>query len=242
MTDVSPEGRITPGCAGLYRDEHVAAWKRIVDFVHRHSAAKIGIQLAHAGRKGSMRRPWEGADRRSPPPRGPGRRSARRPLRSAPVPRAEGDGPRRHGPDPRPSSCARRGGPPRPASTGSSSTWRTATCSRASSRRSRTPRRDDYGGALENRMRFPLEVFDAVRAAWPAEQPISVRISATDWMPDGSGITPDDAVVVARELKRHGCDVVDVSSAATRPPRSPSTAGCTRCRSPTRSATRRASR
>lgn len=82
-------------------------------------------------------------------------------------------------------------------------------------------RRDDYGGALENRMRYPLEIFSAVREVWPAELPMSVRISATDWMTDGSGFTPEDAVVVARELKRLGCDLIDVSSGGNSPASKP---------------------
>ena len=107
----------------------------------------------------------------------------------------------------------RPGAPTAPASTWSSCTRRTAICSRASSRRSPTSARDEYGGSLENRLRFPLEVFRAMRAAWPDEKPMSVRISATDWA-DG-GLTGDDAVEVARAFAEAGCDLIDVSTGQT---------------------------
>ncbi|MEO7793998.1 MAG: bifunctional salicylyl-CoA 5-hydroxylase/oxidoreductase, partial [Thermoanaerobaculia bacterium] len=221
MTNVAPEGRISPGCAGLYRPEHRDAWKRIVDFVHRHSPAKIGVQLAHAGRKGSVRHPWNGAD--------------------VPLTDEEGRwetiGP---SPDPfRPDWAS-------PKAMDRSDMDRVlADFVRATEWAHEAEfdwlelhfahgyllssflsplsnlRRDEYGGVLANRMRYPLEVFVAVRAAWPEVLPMSVRISATDWMTDGSGFTPDEAVIVARELKRLGCDLIDVSTAGNSPASKP---------------------
>ena len=213
MTDVSREGRITPGCAGMYRDEHVTAWRRITDFVHHHSAAKIGIQLAHAGRKGSTKVLWEGMDQ----PLDEGNW----PLISAsPIPyldvnqvpremtRADMDEVRDQ--FVRATEMAVLAGfdmiELHMAHGYLLSCFITPLANQ---------REDDYGGSLENRMRYPLEVFDAVRAAWPAERPMSVRISATDWV-DG-GITGDDAVEIARMLKEHGCDILDVSAGQTDP-------------------------
>lgn len=217
MTNVSAEGRISPGCAGLYREEHRIAWRRIVDFVHGHSPAKIGLQLAHAGRKASTVRPWEGADRALTPEEG-----GWEVLGPSAVPFRDG------GPVPRAMDRAEmdRVRDAFVRSTGwaheAGFDWLELHLAHGyllSSFLSPLAnfRRDDYGGSLENRMRYPLEVFAAVRAAWPAGLPISVRVSATDWTTDGSGFSPDDAVVVARELKRLGCDLIDVSSAGNSP-------------------------
>jgi anthraniloyl-CoA monooxygenase len=211
MTCVSPEGRITPGCAGMYRDAHVAAWTRIVDFVHRHSDARICLQLGHSGPKGSTKLGWEGMDE----------------------PLDEGNW-QVIGPSPVPWSPANQ--MPQPMTTADmedvlAAFVRATEMARAcgfdmvelhcahgyllasfisplTNRRS-----DEYGGALANRMRFPLEVFRAMRAAWPAEKPLSVRISATDWV-DG-GLTGDDAVEVARLFAAAGCDLIDVSTGQT---------------------------
>jgi anthraniloyl-CoA monooxygenase len=218
MTDVSRDARISPWCAGLYKPEHAGAWKRIVDFVHRETPAAIGIQLGHAGRKGATQRLWEGDN--EPLPEGGW------PLVSAsPLP---------YFPD--------RSAVPREM-TRADMTAATADFVRATELAAEagfdlieihmahgyllacfisplTNTRDDaFGGTLENRMRFPLEVFDACRQAWPAERPMSVRISAVDWMP--GGIQPDDAVEVARLLKAHGCDIVDVSAGQTVPDQQP---------------------
>ena len=168
MTDVSREGRISPGCTGMYKPEHVAAWRRIVDFVHRHTGARIALQLAHAGRKGSTRRMWEGID--EPLPHGNWPLVSASPIPYFPHSQVPREMTReRHGPGPRPVRPAPPAWPTRPASTCSSSTWRTATCSPASSRRSPTSGRTSTAGC-SSRMRYPLEVFDAVRAAWPAAQ------------------------------------------------------------------------
>jgi len=217
MTDVSREGRISPGCAGMYKPEHVTAWKRIVDFVHGHSPAKIGLQLAHAGRKGSTRRLWEGIDEPLP--------SANWALVSAsPIPYF-------------PHSQIPRAMERRDMEAVRDDFARAARMAEeagfdllelhfahgyllASFLSPLTNRRADaYGGSLGNRARFPLEVFDAVRAVWPAARPMSVRISATDWAE--GGMTPDDAVEVARLLKAHGCDIVDVSAGQTVPEQKP---------------------
>ena len=211
MTDVSREGRISPGCTGMYKPEHVTVWKRIVDFVHATSAAKIGLQLAHAGRKGSTRRLWEGID--EPLPEG------NWPLISAsPLPyfshsqtpremdRRDMDGVR--------DAFARAAGMAVRAGFDLIELHFAHGYLLASFISPLTnQRKDAYGGSLANRLRFPLEVFDAVRAVWPASKPMSVRISATDWKE--SGLEPAEAVQLARELKAHGCDIVDVSAGNT---------------------------
>ncbi|HVS03462.1 MAG TPA: bifunctional salicylyl-CoA 5-hydroxylase/oxidoreductase [Thermoanaerobaculia bacterium] len=221
MTDVSPEGRITPGCTGLWNTEQTAAWRRIVQFVHAHSDAKIAIQLAHAGRKGSVRHPWEGED----VPLGTDE-GAWETLAPSPV-------------------CYRPGWPvPLQMSRDDMDLVREQFV--AAARRAEAAgfdmielhmahgyllssflsplcnaRDDEYGGSMENRMRFPLEVFRAMREAWPAPQPIGVRVTATDWMRDDSGTTPEDTVAVARALRDAGCDVVDVSSGGNSPESEP---------------------
>ncbi len=215
MTDVSAEARITHACAGMYSDEHERAWKRIVDFVHANSRARIGLQLAHAGRKGSCTLPWEGDE-----PLRDGR--AWQTIAPSAVPFA---------PDwPAPRAMTR-------ADMENVQEDFVAAARRAdragfdllelhmahgyllSSFLSPqgNHRTDEYGGSLENRLRFPLEVFDAVRAAWPAAKPISVRVSATDWLPGEEGITIEETVEIARVLKAHGLDLIDVSSAGNTP-------------------------
>ncbi|MEO7111035.1 MAG: bifunctional salicylyl-CoA 5-hydroxylase/oxidoreductase [Polyangiaceae bacterium] len=214
MTDVSAEGRISPGCTGMYAPEHAAGWRRIVSYVHTHSQAHIGMQLGHAGRKGSTRLPWE-AGEDAPLVDGNWPLYAPSPIAYRPknqVPRA-----------------MTRADMDLVKAQYVASTQMAIACGfdllelhyahgyLMSS--FLTPlsnqRTDDYGGSLENRMRYPLEVFEAVRAAWPNEKPMSVRISASDWV-DG-GFTSDDAVVVARALKDRGCDIIDVSSGQTSP-------------------------
>src|SRR3954449_4219261 len=209
MICVSPDGRITPGCGGLYRDEHTAAWVRIVDFVHANGRAKIACQLGHSGRKGSTKLMWEGEDEPldagnwpliapSPLPYRAGINQVPREMTRADMDAVLADF----------VAAARRA-----AAAGFdllevhmahgyllSSFLSPLT----------NVRTDEYGGSLENRARFPLEVFAACRAVWPADKPMSVRISAHDWC-DG-GFTDDDAVALARMLRDAGCDIVDVSS------------------------------
>ena len=211
MTDVSREGRISPGCAGMYKPEHVTAWKRIVDFVHGASAARIGLQLAHAGRKGSTRRLWEGID--EPLPEG------NWPIISAsPIPYfAHSQVPREMD---RADMDAVRDDFVRATRMADEAGFDLLELHMAHGYLLASfvspltnHRRDEYGGALINRLRFPLEVFDAVRAAWPAARPMSVRLSATDWVE--GGLRPAEAVDVARALRAHGCDIVDVSAGNT---------------------------
>jgi anthraniloyl-CoA monooxygenase len=208
MVCVSADGRITPGCAGMYAPEHEAGWRRIVDFVHEQTTAHIGLQLGHSGRKGSTRLMWEGMDE--------------------PLPEANWEV---LAPSPIPYSAANQ--VPRELSTDDMAEIReqfvraavagdragfdllelhcahgyllSSFISPISNQRS-----DEYGGSPANRLRFPLEVFDAVRAAWPAHKPMTVRISATDWYP--GGIDADDAVEIARAFAAHGADAIDVST------------------------------
>ncbi|HXE57549.1 MAG TPA: bifunctional salicylyl-CoA 5-hydroxylase/oxidoreductase [Gemmatimonadales bacterium] len=217
MTDVSAEGRISPGCAGLYRPEHAAAWKRIVDFVHRHTEAKIAIQLGHAGRKASTRRSWEGDV--EPLPDGNWPIIAPSPIPYFPhsqVPREmdRNDMDRVREDFVRAARMALEAGFDLLEIHMAHGYLLASFISPLTNRR-----RDEYGGALENRMRFPLEVFDAVREVWPPERPMSVRISAVDWYP--GGMEPADAVEVARLLKARGCDLVDVSAGQTVPDQRP---------------------
>jgi anthraniloyl-CoA monooxygenase len=216
MTDVSPEGRITPACAGMYAPAHVAAWTRIVDFVHAHTPARIGMQLAHAGRKGSVRHPWWGEDVPLPPAAGGWTTLAPSPLPFRPdwPPPREMDG----GDMERVTAefaraarwCAEAGFDVLELHMAHGYLLSSFLSPLANQRS------DDYGGSLHNRLRFPLQVLRAVRGAWP-EKPILVRISASDWMADGSGMTPAEAVEVARALAAAGCDLVDVSSGGVSP-------------------------
>jgi anthraniloyl-CoA monooxygenase len=210
MTNVSADARITPGCAGMYAPEHVATWKRIVDFVHANSTAKIGIQLAHAGRKGSANHPWEGFDVPLPPASGGWETIAPSPLPFAPgwpAPRemTRVDLERVRDDFVRATKMARNAGFDLVEVHMAHGYLLSTFLSPLTNQRT-----DEFGGALVNRMRWPLEVFRAMRAVWPAAKPMSVRISATDWAP--GGLVVDDAVEIARALKDAGCDVIDVSS------------------------------
>jgi anthraniloyl-CoA monooxygenase len=211
MTDVSPEARISPGCTGLWNEAQAQAWRRIVEFIHTHSNSRIAVQLGHAGRKASTRRSWEGDN--EPLPEGGW------PIVSAsPIPYYP------HSQTPREMTRADMDATladyVRAARLAVSAGFDMLEVHAAhgyllaSFISALTNRRTDgYGGSLTHRMRFPLEVFDAVRAAWPAERPMSVRISAVDWHEGGN--EPGDAVEIARLLKSHGCDVVDVSAGQT---------------------------
>jgi len=215
MTDVSADGRISLGCAGMYTDAHEAAWRRIVDFVHANSGARIGMQLAHAGRKGSCNLPWEGddplRDARAWPTIGP---SALPFAEGWPLPRAmtRADMQRVQADFVAATERALRAGFDLVELHCAHGYLLSSFLSPAANRRD-----DAYGGSLVNRMRFPLEVFRAVRAAWPAEKPLAVRISATDWLPAGEGITIEESVEITRVLRAEGLDLVDVSSAGNTP-------------------------
>jgi anthraniloyl-CoA monooxygenase len=212
MTCVSAEGRISPGCTGMYSAKHEAAWKRIVDFVHVETDAKICCQLGHSGAKGSTQLGWEEAD----------------------APLKEGNWPVMSASD---IAWSQRNQRPKAMDRADMKLVREQFVAAAEVAQRAgfdmielhcahgyllssfiTPltnnRRDEYGGTLENRMRYPLEIFHAVRAVWPAGKPISVRISANDWVGDG-GIQPSDAVEIARILQAAGVDICDVSAGQT---------------------------
>ncbi|ARP74451.1 oxidoreductase [Streptomyces pluripotens] len=209
MVCVSAEGRITPGCAGLYTARQAEAWRRITDFVHtRAPGTALGVQLGHSGRKGSTQLMWDGMDEplpegnwplvaASPLPYKPGSQTPRQLSRAqltdvreeftAAAKRAT-----RAGFDLLELHCAH-------------GYLLSGFLSPLTNRRT-----DAYGGRLEERLRFPLEVFDAVREVWPAERPMTVRISATDWAEGGT--TAEDAVAIARAFAAHGADAIDVST------------------------------
>lgn len=213
MTCPSPEARITPGCPGLWNDTQTAAWRRIVDWVHTHSDAKIAMQLGHAGAKGSTRRAWDGIDQPLPADGA----EANWPLTSAsPQQYLPGTSQRSHEMTRAEMEQVKAdfvAATRRAAEAGFD--WLELHCAHGYLLSSfisplTNQRTDDHGGALENRLRYPLDVFDAVRAAWPDHLPMSVRISAHDWVE--GGITPADAVRIARAFKAHGADLIDCSS------------------------------
>ena len=213
MTCVSPEARISLGCTGMYRPEHMAAWRRVVDFVHAAEPRQdlpAARPLGRQGRDHALM--WEGMDEPLDADGWPvaGGLARRLQARHAGAPR---DDPRRHGPRARRVRPRRRAWRSRRSSTWSSSTAPTAISSRASSRRVSNRRTDEYGGSLANRLRFPLEVFRAMRAAWPQERPMSVRISATDWVE--GGIEGSHAVEVAQAFHQAGADIIHVSAGQT---------------------------
>src|SRR5881296_1291705 len=217
MTDVSRDGRISPGCTGMYKPEHVTAWKRVVEFVHANSQAKIGLQLGHAGRKGSTRLAWDGMD--EPLPEGNWEIIAASPIPYFPhsqVPRAMDRADMAGVRDDfvRAARMAEQAGFDILEIHFAHGYLLASFISPLTNHRT-----DEYGGLLANRMRFPLDVFDAVRAVWPEHKPISVRISAVDWAPGGT--EPADAVEIARLLRGHGCDIVDVSAGQTVPDAKP---------------------
>ena len=212
MTCVSPEGRISPGCTGMWNADHVAAWKRIVDFVHSQSRAKICLQLGHSGAKGSTKLGWEGND----------------------VPLDDGNWPVMAASDVAWSPVNQV---PRPMTRDDMDAVRDQFV--AAVRMGveagfdmvelhaahgyllagfisplQNKRTDEYGGSFENRLRYPLEVFAAMRAAWPKDRPMSVRISATDWAGD-DGVTPEEAVLIGEAFAREGADLIDVSAGQT---------------------------
>ncbi|XHC00036.1 bifunctional salicylyl-CoA 5-hydroxylase/oxidoreductase [Nitratireductor sp. ac15] len=212
MTCVSPEGRITPGCPGFYKPEHEAAWTRIVDFVHRETDAKICAQIGHSGPKGSTQLGWQEMD----------------------APLKEGNWPLLAASD---VSWSEKNQTPRAMDRADMDMVRDQFVSAAEMAERcgfdmlelhyahgyllssfisplTNRRADEYGGSLENRMRYPLEIFHAVRAVWPDDKPISVRISANDWVGD-EGVTPEEAVEIARMLQEAGVDICDVSAGQT---------------------------
>jgi len=206
MTDVLPEGRISLHCAGMYSPQHVGAWERVVKFVHAHTDSRIGIQLAHAGRKGSLTRSWEGHQSLgeakweiiapSPIAFAAGRQVPRE------MTRADMDTVRDA--FARATQMSDAAGFDMIELHYAHGYLMSSFISPLTNRRT-----DEYGGSLANRMRFPLEVFAAVRAAWPQEKPIGVRISAVDWVEGGTTI--EDGIEISRMLRRAGNDIVVVS-------------------------------
>ena len=211
MVCVSREGRITPGCAGMYKPEHEAAFTRLADFVHEHTTAKVGIQLGHSGRKGSTRLMWEGMD--EPLESGNWDLIAPSPLPYLPssqVPREMSRADMelvlkqfldatqmavRAGFDLLELHCAHG--------------YLLASFISPLT----NMRRDEYGGSLENRLRYPLEVFDAIRSSWPEAKPMTVRVSAVDWYE--GGLSTEDSIAMARAFAAHGVDAIDVSTGHT---------------------------
>ena len=217
MTCISPDARITPGCAGIWSDEQEVQWKRIVAFAHERTDAKMAIQIGHAGRKGATKLAWEGIDQplddgaweiiaASPLPYLPNSQVPREMTRDD-MDRVKADfvaafeRAARAGFDLAELHCAHG--------------YVLATFLSPFTNR----RTDEYGGSLEKRLRYPLEVFDACRGVWPGERPLSVRISATDWVEGGT--TAEEAVEFAKAFKDHGCDLINVSTGQTDPSEKP---------------------
>jgi anthraniloyl-CoA monooxygenase len=208
MTDVSAEGRISPGCAGMYEPHHVPAWRRVTEFVHAHSRAKIGLQLGHAGRKASTQVLWQRSDMPLPEGNWPI-------LAPSPIPyRDQNQVPRemtREDMDAvladhvRAAEMAQEAGFDILELHMAHGYLLSTFLSPITNRRS-----DEYGGSIEARMKYPLEVFAAIRKAWPDHKPLSVRLSATDWVRGGQ--SAEDSVAVARALQESGCDIIDVST------------------------------
>ena len=212
MTCVSPEGRITPGCPGLYAPEHEAAWKRLTDFVHAETEAKICCQIGHSGRKGSTQLGWEEMD-------APLKAGNWDIISASAIPWSDNNA------------------LPKAATRADMDAIRDefVEATRMAERANfdmvelhaahgylissfisplSNQREDAYGGSLENRMRYPLEVFKAMRDAWPGGKPMAVRISANDWVEE-DGVTPDEAVEIARMFSEAGADIIDVSAGQT---------------------------
>ena len=209
MTCVSPEGRITPGCTGIWNEQQVKGWKTLTDFVHHHSDARICLQIGHSGSKGSTRVAWEGMDK-------PLEEGNWQVVAASDVPYSEEN----QVPVPLTREAMDRirdefaGAALRAEAAGfdmielhcAHGYLLSGFISPTQNRRT-----DEYGGNLHNRLRYPLEVFRAMRAAWPQHKPMSVRISAHDWVGD-AGVTPDEAVEIARAFRDAGVDLIDVSS------------------------------
>lgn len=212
MTCTSDDGRITPGCPGLYAPEHEAAWKRLADFVHAETKAKLCCQIGHAGRKGSTNLGWEGMDK----PLASGNWDL---VSASAIPWSKGNAtPRAMTRDDMDrikadfvsaAEMAERAGFDMIELHAAHGYLISSFISPLSN-----IREDEYGGSLENRLRYPLEVFNAMRAVWPAHKPMSVRISANDWAGD-DGVTPEEAVHIAKAFSDAGADIIDVSAGQT---------------------------
>ncbi len=213
MVCVAPDARITPGCAGLWNDEQEAAWARIVDFTHANSAARISLQLGHAGRKGATQLMWDGMDR--PLAEGAWPVIAASPLPYYPdsqVPREMSRADMDRVRDEFAAAALRgnRAGFDMLEMHAAHGYLLASFLSPLTNQR-----QDAYGGSLEGRLRYPLEVFAAMRIVWPGQKPMSVRVSATDWQE--GGLTEEEAIEIARAFAQEGADLVDVSSGQTTP-------------------------
>ena len=212
MTCVSAEGRITPGCPGLYAPAHEDAWARLTGFVHAETTARICCQIGHSGRKGSTQVGWEEMDAPLPAGNWPllsasaipwsGRNAVPKAADRADMDRVRDEHVRAA------EMCARAGFDMIELHAAHGYLLSSFISPKSNIRD------DTYGGSLENRMRYPLEVFSAMRAVWPDDRPMSVRISASDWLDEG-GVTPQEAVKVARMFKDAGADIIDVSAGQT---------------------------
>ncbi|MEI5677299.1 MULTISPECIES: bifunctional salicylyl-CoA 5-hydroxylase/oxidoreductase [unclassified Mesorhizobium] len=212
MTCVSPEGRITPGCPGFYAPEHEVAWKRIVDFVHTETVAKICAQIGHSGRKGSTRVGWEGTDKPLKDGNWPLMSVSEQPWSSenqTPKAMTRADMDLVRDQFMAAAEMADRCGFDMLEIHAAHGYLLSSFITPVTNNRT-----DEYGGSLENRMRYPLEIYHAVREVWPREKPISVRISANDWVGD-KGVTPKEAVEVAKMFQQAGVDICDVSAGQT---------------------------
>ncbi len=211
MTCVSADARITPGCAGMYHQDHKAAWQRIVNYVHTRTPAKIALQLGHAGPKGSTQLGWEESDEPLPEGNWPLIAASAIPYgphNQVPHPMTRADMDRVLADFVRATLWAEE----------CHFDWLELHCAHGYLLSSfisplTNQRNDAYGGSLANRCRYPLEIFRAMREVWPTHKPMSVRISAHDWAPGGN--TPDDAVIIAHSFKEAGADLIDVSSGQT---------------------------
>jgi anthraniloyl-CoA monooxygenase len=218
MVCVSATGRITPGCTGMYTDAQEAAWRRIVDFVHARSSGAIGLQLGHSGRKGSTKLMWEGIDEPLPAGNWPV-------VGPSPLPYKPGVNQVPHELT-IPELAAIKAEFVEAAERGARAGFDLLElhCAHGYLLSSflsplTNQRTDEYGGSLENRLRFPLEVFDAVRAVWPSERPMTVRVSATDWTP--GGVDGPESVEIAKTFAAHGADAIDVSTGQVTPAEQP---------------------
>ncbi|MCL6679581.1 bifunctional salicylyl-CoA 5-hydroxylase/oxidoreductase [Sphingomonas sp. RG327] len=212
MTCVSPEGRISPGCTGMWNADHVAAWKRIVDFVHSNSKAKICLQLGHSGAKGSTKVGWEGNDVPLDQGNWPVMAASDlpwSPVNQVPTPMTRADMDAVRDQFVAAVEMAVECGFDMVELHAAHGYLLSGFLTPLQNKRT-----DEYGGSLENRLRYPLEVFGAMRDVWPKDRPMSVRISATDWAGE-QGITPDDAVAIGEAFAREGADLIDVSAGQT---------------------------
>ena len=212
MTCISPEGRITPGCPGLYAHEHENQWRKLTKFIHEETSAKICCQIGHSGRKGSTQLGWEKMDAPLKENNWPTLSASPIPWSSEnPVPKELDESDMKLVIDEFVSATkmANRAGFDMIELHAAHGYLISSFISPKSN-----IRRDQYGGSLENRMRFPLQVFKAMREVWPESKPMSVRISATDWL-ESEGVTPDEAVSIAKMFSEQGADIIDVSAGQT---------------------------